>query len=1058
MRLKPPVKLLLAVVLLIGVVVSTWLVASHCKARERRLAGVPESRARLVEMLGSSRPFEGRLVGMSYASFDPARARKPLPRSRLKKALALANENRGDSAAERLANQAFVYGLGDELDLAIQSLTRATASKGGEPWMWSELSAFYVERFRRNGDSQDLLKALDSSAHAQDSPSLPLAARFNYALSLEKLSLFNLAKAAWNDYAARDRGSAWSAEAKTHLQNIGKTDIAIRWARAKKHLDEAKDVEQGPVARALVREFPQFSREYGEEELLGRWGTNWRKGNLVEAGHALSLARHLGYWLGAEVGEHMLEDSVAVIDRAGITNPRELASLARSHVLYQEALTAYKSGHLDTSIALFRSAAVGLRANSSPFCRWARLHIAACLVRSFQQQAAMRFLESIREMPDGGRYPALAGSTAWALGLIYGIQRDPAASLFGYRQGLEQFSNVREAENQANLYSMIAECLRLLGNYPLAWQNSWRSLQLLPQARDARKKYNTLSESASYAADLDLREAALSLVDEALQVFGGAGVVEKVVALHWKAIVCIKAKRLSRAEESVAAAKELLPEIADLNTRSTLHAQLLAVEGEALADESPDLAWKVLSKAVDISGRSSYKRQLGMLLLQRAKVEARLRRLDLAYADLTSAIEAVEEEYKKIPEGERGAFLAESRQVYDEMAKVELALGRKGEALAYVERARSRALLSSAPPSQKPPDPALLLASIQKSIPRGAVLIELQQLGDEYQAWLVRRERIDTLALGSTKDSIDQVIEAIMSSVARRNAAEFRASSAIAFDRVLRPLAEKLRPASQLIIVPDGSLYNLPFPALLDRSTGRFLIEDFPIMVTPSSASYAKLAARRGAGGAARPQSVLALGGPVVERRIWQSLPELPAAASEAREVAGVYPDSTLLLGADATKARFLGQAPSYQIIHVATHGIYYMDDPSLSLLILSPDRAGDSGALYADEIRRMSLLSAELVVLDVCGPSDVRPGRLGTANLAIAFLEAGVPAVVDALWQVRDGEPQLQELARHLHVRVRNGERPVTALRNTQLEAIRRDGRSASSVLSWAAFEAFGS
>jgi CHAT domain-containing protein len=78
-----------------------------------------------------------------------------------------------------------------------------------------------------------------------------------------------------------------------------------------------------------------------------------------------------------------------------------------------------------------------------------------------------------------------------------------------------------------------------------------------------------------------------------------------------------------------------------------------------------------------------------------------------------------------------------------------------------------------------------------------------------------------------------------------------------------------------------------------------------------------------------------------------------------------------------------------------------------------------------------------------------------GPANLALAFLEAGAPVVVGALWNVPDDEPSLQSLVRSFHLRIGKGEDPVDALRNVQLERI-RSGNSPESLFSWTAFEAF--
>src|SRR5205085_7297285 len=92
------------------------------------------------------------------------------------------------------------------------------------------------------------------------------------------------------------------------------------------------------------------------------------------------------------------------------------------------------------------------------------------------------------------------------------------------------------------------------------------------------------------------------------------------------------------------------------------------------------------------------------------------------------------------------------------------------------------------------------------------------------------------------------------------------------------------------------------------------------------------------------------------------------------------------------------------------------------------------------------------LVVLSACssaGGSFVGPQ--GLAPLVRPFIGANVPAVVGSLWDVNDASTK--QLLVFFHCHYRHGDDVAVALRNAQLEMLRKD----DSVMAWAAFQVVG-
>src|SRR5579862_1632053 len=216
---------------------------------------------------------------------------------------------------------------------------------------------------------------------------------------------------------------------------------------------------------------------------------------------------------------------------------------------------------------------------------------------------------------------------------------------------------------------------------------------------------------------------------------------------------------------------------------------------------------------------------------------------------------------------------------------------------------------------------------------------------------------------------------------------------------LISPLSSQgfLKGTKSLIIVPHSTLNYLPFAILPSSTSGRirFLVEDYNIAVLPAAgfALSAEHASRDSRG------RLLAFA---------PSSSGLRFAAEEARDLGKIFaPASEVVVGTDATKARFKRTAGQYQFLHAATHGFFNKTNPIFSGLQLEPGD-DDDGRLEVHEILQLTL-KARLVTLSACdtalGSGDFTEMPAGDEFVALdrAFLEAGSDAVLASLWKVND-------------------------------------------------------
>jgi CHAT domain-containing protein len=245
----------------------------------------------------------------------------------------------------------------------------------------------------------------------------------------------------------------------------------------------------------------------------------------------------------------------------------------------------------------------------------------------------------------------------------------------------------------------------------------------------------------------------------------------------------------------------------------------------------------------------------------------------------------------------------------------------------------------------------------------------------------------------------------------KKKAAEFRRQLA-SQDLGFAPLSQELyrmlvAPAAAVlahypdwIVVPEDSLWDVPFQALQSRP-GRFLIEDSAISYTPSlTVLRATLRNKPNTGNREPGYDLFAVGNPSI-----RSAEGLPEAEKQVLALQKVYGEtrSRVLTGSAATEERFKAEAGRYTVVHLATHAILDNASPMYSRVLLASASAGsrEDGFLEAREMMDLNL-RAEMVVLSGCETaSGQAAGGEGVTGMLWAMFVAGVPTTVASLWPV---------------------------------------------------------
>jgi len=321
------------------------------------------------------------------------------------------------------------------------------------------------------------------------------------------------------------------------------------------------------------------------------------------------------------------------------------------------------------------------------------------------------------------------------------------------------------------------------------------------------------------------------------------------------------------------------------------------------------------------------------------------------------------------------------------------------------------------------------IEEIRKELEPGTTLISYYVSLKVVHTWVVDRDATRHVSLPIDQEGLKPLIcwaaqfgpVVDMRGVRLLSACEHNATAEDAFDQLIAPLLDSIR-HRKLIIVPHGVLHYVPFAALRNRRTQRYLIDDYTLTHAPSASALRFLRAKESpvAG------TALILGDPE------GTMSRLPGAAEEATAVAQTF-GTTPLLGAEARESLLYDAGGRFDLIHLAAHGVYDPRNPLFSRIALSADDRHD-GSLTVDEIlSSLDLSGVNLVVLAACqSAAGARSGGDEIVGLTRALLYAGTPGVISTLWNIDDAASA--GLMKEFYRRLGGGASVADALRQAQL------------------------
>ncbi|UNU24052.1 CHAT domain-containing tetratricopeptide repeat protein [Microcoleus vaginatus] len=681
------------------------------------------------------------------------------------------------------------------------------------------------------------------------------------------------------------------------------------------------------------------------------------------------------------------------------------------------------------------------------------------------------------------------GNALGILGLAYGSLGNWAKAIEYAQQSLAIARSIKNREGEGNALGNLGLAYRSLGNWAKAIEYSRQTLAIAREIKNRRDEgavlgdlgfaYNSLG---NYAQAIEYSQQSLAIARE-IKNRRDEGAALRYLGIAYGSVGNY-AKAIEYTQQSLVIARSIKDRQAEGNALGILGAAYYSLGNYTKGIEYTQLSLANARSIKDRNGEGAALNNLGAAFLRAGN----LTEAEKMLFDGIQVWESMRQMLGSNDANKVSIFEGQER-TYQTLQEVRVAQNNPIAALEIAERGRARAFvdLLTERLSSGSTNPMINTSPNQEQIrqiakAQNATLVQYSIVYDEFQIqgksepresalyiWVIQPTGEITFRQVDLKPLWQQHNASLASLiVGNQEFLAVRSRSSLGSTQpqpdlptlhqlLIDPIASLLPtdPNARVIFIPQGALFQVPFPALQDAS-GTYLIEKHTILTAPSiqvldltRQQRQKLAQKPVnssralvLGNPTMPSVSLSLGEPK------QQLSPLPGAEAEAIAIAPLL-NTQAITGAQGTKAAIVQKMPQASTIHLATHGL--LDDVhGLGSAIALAPSGSDDGLLTAEEIFDMKL-QANLVVLSACNTGEGRITGDGVIGLSRALISAGVPSVIVSLWAVPDAPTS--ELMQAFYQNLQKNPNKAQALRQAMLTTM----KTHPGPRNWAAFTLIG-
>ncbi|HYE88022.1 MAG TPA: CHAT domain-containing tetratricopeptide repeat protein [Vicinamibacterales bacterium] len=705
----------------------------------------------------------------------------------------------------------------------------------------------------------------------------------------------------------------------------------------------------------------------------------------------------------------------------------------------EEGKSLYRRYLFAEALPLLQEASASLARHDSPLRFEADAYLGVVYHHLRRVELAEPLLRRTAERADGVGALQAVVRARMGLGILVGGQGRFEESLQHYRLASDAARRAGDALSERYVSNLKAEVLHLVGEYSKAWREVNIALPIIEDESDYRRRLSVLFVASVVAVKTELPRVARRFQEEFIATAHRANVPISAVEGHIaRARASTSLNDIANANRDLVAASALIAQHQDLVYNEFLTGELHSTSAELFVAE-PQRALAEVTQAIDYMRKAHRREKLPKLYLLQARMNQAVQKLDDARASLASGFDALLQHVNAVGASRLSFARVESAwDLVGEWLAFQVSHGRERDALVTLESLWS-AMWNVAWDGS--------FESARSELAADVTFVYYVPTPNSILVWTVRREAIsfhvvnvNAAALSGELRELDRFIN---------DDERLR----VLGHGLLAPISEVIRKSAVVVICPVGVASRVPWPILTTPWSGRPLLHDVAVALTPG---LTVTRAMTRTAPAADVNTTLLFGGspsPVVANAL--GLSALPGARQELRELHAQIPRSTLVTDDDATPEKFRTLASQFDVVHFAGHALYREAAPDESSLVLHHD-SPLYAQLAARDIARMNFERTRIVVLAACETVGGQSGGTeGPIGLGKSFLVAGAELVIGTRWPVPDEESRILMLNMH-RLASRSGDY-VQALRRAIVECSGSQGGCPSKV-TWAAYVAIGS
>lgn len=1063
-----------------GIGFGVWRVSFYQSDADKGIAA-------LQTIYRSERPFESRLSNFDYAPYSSTRGKnqssgETLVRdSAARKLLDAAQNEPGAKSFHALGNY---YLTEKQFEKAVSQFDAALKSDSNNAQIYNDYGVALLEKAKQISTTEEPGKRLENLARAFEYFSKAieldkslLESLFNRAVTLQQMNLPEQTKKAWREYLEKDSTSPWADEARRHLQQL-ETQTTSSKTPAQVLEDfliafERRDEERAWQIVSQTREMITGTMVFFQ--LTNGFLTNDAAHQTEQSAKYLAAMQFAGKLEKEKAGDFYF-DELAEYYASSKKTDRQILLQAQNQV--KTAYLLSQTSKYSEAITIFRQAGdLFTKTGNIWESKLSDYRIAFLYHRAGKNEENEEFL-TLKNYCTLKNYKWLS---AQLLGWLAesALARNEYSKALGYfntalkitQENSDKYNQQKVLAQLGSYYSRLGELQMALiqiegslvteQNYFSSERQLWRSCLFAAETLYKFKLYNLAISFGQEALQIgskkitELTANHTSYYTLAL-LYGGAGRYSEAIDFAKKSLLSVQFVK----EED----KKLLTNFSLLRT-AHLHRQSGDYE-ESLKIYSTVIE-ETAAEGVMQFELNNYEARKGRLLCYFA-----LNRADLIEEELPVVLSLYEKFRSQILEEQtRNAFFDNEQSVYDLAIAFEHSRNNVRQAFETAETSKARSLLDllhtksstektgkELPVSSNQFARPLSFDEIQKRLPERVQIVQFAVLSDKILIWVITRTQFSLIEKKITSVEISEQVENYLKIITENKLErKDQTEAAKLYETLIAPVQSLLDPSKEICIIPDKSLYRMPFAALVSPLNDHFLIEDFTVFSAPSASILvlsSEAAARKSA---ASQETILSVGNPHFDRQEFPDLPDLPDAEKEAVKIASYYQAAKTLTGNAADKQAVLNGLDESNIFHFAGHYAVNESSPLNSKLLLTKRNNNQSGGVEVREILERNLNPVKLAVLSACrtGTENYYNGE-GMIGIARSFLAGGVPLVIASQWAV-DSDATAELMIKFHFNRQHHHISSAAALRRAQLEMLNGSNQRFQSPYFWAGFMPIG-